>query len=259
MKTHQYQTTKYWYFDNHKEDLIVILPGAGHDQGSHQPLINKLLKLANILIIEKGYFGLTSIQEDRDLKLYSSSNFCQNLKLLLTRYKYSKLYILGSSVGCIHAIKFILGNPDINCKVLLASPPILTFGKSRIVLFFINLALMISPIYSLSLFIKIINLFPGLRGVSKIMKKTVKKIGYRPYLLCLKEIAQFSSNNFKLIDKISKRSIVIVFSKSDPTYNFCHIWIKKMTGKRGIINGHHSLFTEVPDVIYRIVATKLID
>lgn len=73
--SHIFKTINYSYFDNKKQNLIVIFPQAMQTLNESDRLIKLVSKIGNILFIESGYFGITKIDQLNKSSQYSMSEF----------------------------------------------------------------------------------------------------------------------------------------------------------------------------------------
>ena len=120
----QTDTIQYHYFENQKDSLVVILPGASLLPRSHDNLIKLLSKRTNVLLVEDGYFGLRILDGKHKVTDQNRTTFFKNMHEVITTYQHKKLVILASSVGTIHGLTYALNFPDKVDTLVLAALPI---------------------------------------------------------------------------------------------------------------------------------------
>lgn len=254
-----FQSIKYAYFPSAgKKDLAVVLPGAGLTPHSHDAFISHMRRLFNVLFVTDGYFGLQRLDGETTCNRFSRTSFRRELHALISTFPHRKLYLLGSSVGTIHALNYARWYPKETNLLVLASPPIGTRKANLLMTSITNLFLISSAETSLSIFLKMIEKIPQLKGIAKHMCKMQKYIGAHSYLLCLKEISCFSNGVKKEIEHILSEKSIIIGGKEDPIFqHFCNKELFLKARALYEIHGRHALFVEAPKEVMSIIRKEL--
>jgi hypothetical protein len=218
-----FQTIKYKYFvGKNTSTLFVILPLAGGDSSYYTSLIPKLMNLGNVICIESGYFGTTLVDNPDLYKELSVTTFRDNLHNLLKKFNFEKLYLLGESVGALHAVAYCEKHPEKIKLLILGAPAIYRARKflTRIHILITNILLSLPINFLFNSVLNMLLRLPSenLKQLGKSMRHVKNRIGAKSYTLCLKEIALFPLGRNEVITRILKEKSVIFLGNDDKVF-----------------------------------------
>lgn len=252
-----YKTIKYSFFNNHSDTQIVVFPQAMQTVEQSHLLISMLNKFGNILFIESGYFGVTKLTGLSNAQLYNSQFFRKNMQDLLKYYKFNKLYFIAGSVGAIHALSLFEVLSDLVTQVILVGP---AFYRNRGFFNFIIKSYLIISIYTvphtiLTLSVRLFKSHSKMPWIKSIYKSVVTSIGALSYLLCLKEIVEFTVGNEGKIRSLLSQKVHTILGKNDNVFKFlCDERLCYASSTITYINSdHHSVLYAARKEIVRII------
>ena len=233
--------------------LFIILPGAAVPFAAHEKIVAKLQKIADVLYIESGYYGISPIDKSHPDEL-SMVSFRNNLHLLLEHYpQYKQLYFLTGSVGALHALDYQHHYPKKIKKVFLTSPAL-----SRQQPFFRLMGgLLLYPIIHFHtdfLFHLILKLLYATqkKQLADTLKRVADQVGLQSFARCLEEIRQFPKKNW--LKKRLQNVGVVVLGQDDAIFNhFCDHGLCQQASICITIPGGHRVISDSPDEIFAII------
>jgi len=214
-----FRTITYTEFNPGKKKAILFIPSASQGEFIPMELIKSLPKDRSIIYIHSGYYG-NSKSDKKTQSLYSQTTFVKTLHDLIDSLGFTKVTILGGSVGAIHAIELYKHDPDRFDALILGAP---AFRKTKpisnfFMLSFVNLFLLLNPDLMFSIFLRILSVLPKHKGLYIEMSRVLNQLGARSYLLCLREIVLYSKNKITIENIIKEKGIIFLGSK-DSTFN----------------------------------------
>lgn len=217
-----FKTIKYSYTDSGRADLAVVFPQAMQNSSDSISLISLLNQVANVIFIESGYYGITKIDSSKQASHYSITTFRVNLYELLGKYKYKKLYLVAGSVGGIHALSLLEAYPQKITLVALAGPALYR-DQGSIINSIYKLLLLVGITFYPDKYFNIVGKFlkinPKTHWFQTTYQNVTTKIGSLSYLLCLKEIVEFTTNKHLNLESLLSEKVHIFLGRKDDPFN----------------------------------------
>lgn len=251
------KTIKYSYTDSGKADLAVVLPQAMQTSYDSKSLISLLSKIANVIFIESGYYGITKIDSLKSALQYSSTGFRKNLHTLVSKYSYESLYLVAGSVGAIHALSFAMAYPKKIKTIVLAGPAL--YKKKGIVdiayKLMLNLGIALKPDFFFRLWTNLVkNETPWFE---KTYHNVSGSIGALSYLLCLREIVNFTSNYDVDLVKLISRKVDVLLGNNDDAFKLtCDKNLCAKAKSCTWIDSDHSALNSAKHQIFELLSSK---
>lgn len=253
-----FKTIKYYYTNSNRANLAIIFPQAMQTSSDLRSLINMLTRVANVIFIESGYYGITRINSSKQIHLYSSVSFRENLHELLKKYKYKKLYLVAGSVGAIHALSFLEAYSNEITAVALAGPALYR-DRGSIINNLYKLLLSLGIYYYPDRYFQIVtNLFknnPKVPWLEKTYNHVVNKIGALSYFLCLREIIEFTSKSYSRLENLLSQKVHIFLGNKDSVFNLlCDKGLCSKAKTCELIESNHSALNGAKLQIFKLLS-----
>ncbi len=239
------------------KSLFIFLPGAAVPYSAHEKIIGKINKIADVLFIESGYYGISPIdpRHPQDLSLES---FRENLHQLLEKYSnYQILYFLTGSVGAIHALDYQHHYPKNIKKVFLTSPSI----SSQQPFFRFLGGVLLYPIihfhfdFIFGLILKLLR-FAQKKQLAATLKRVADQVGLISFALCLEEIRQFPKQNW--VKNRLKDVCVVILGENDAIFNhFCDRNLCRFAPVCITLPGGHRVISDSPDEVFAVIQKEI--
>lgn len=242
-----FRTITYTEYNPGQDNCFLFLPPASHGENPPTKLTELLQSLGTVIYVNSGYFGINRIG-------YAQNIFVQNLHDLLDTKKFCKICIVAGSVGAIHAVALYLHNPKKFTSIIMGAPAFRKHAPAAnwFSLIALNLLINLDSELLSAVYLKIISHFPQYKRFYDDLVEIKKDIGAKSFLLCLKEIVEFSNRKKDTEEVLKKVGIVALGTKDGYFNNLCDRELCKKA-KCFELDTMHGIFTEKPQDIFEIV------
>jgi len=244
------KNVEYEFFENHKTGLCVVFPPAGETE-SIQTFINLLSDEFGVMCIKGGYYGISPLKNSEDTELYKFGEASNTVANLISNMDYSSLTIIGGSVGALHAMELKRLMGGVKQNMVLFAPALYKRGLiTPINNALLKRAFKGENFFQSKLLVETLKRFKR-EKLLEAMQRVAEKVGPMSYLMCLKDIVDYTKDPNK-IKTLLKNSLIVVGKEDLLFKHLCDPGLCQ-EGEVVYVDSNHSPMKEIPEESFRLV------